>query len=392
MNRRTLLAAVGSILAAGCSQNRGGGSGERGAYSEKFGMGRKADTPVDFGFDGNNQSFDFNYGDDPDFEFNSSQVGSEARFDFRGGQQRESDSLPTPAETNKQATEYLVQARRSLIEAIEIYAGFGGEDIDLTSVSPTTESFSPYEVKSKIDNSRQPLRRAAEYATEGQKVYIVALEQTGIFLKHAVEAEVEVRSALAEYQNAMSFLYDADTTNFEAPQKRLRDHATEAQDEVDLITSETDSSALQVVDSDAQELYKAKMAQFEAVIQTFRSLEGGVAEIGSGLSSLKEGAKVYNNREYENASFDLGSALNSFSGAKRAFQTARSNAVLQSATRPGLDFVTILYQITDDLNESAEAKTNDNNERYVEYRERAIDHLRSDDRTEYMSEINQIQW
>lgn len=391
MNRRAILAAIGSILAAGCSQNKRGGE-SRGAHKSGFGIGNSADTPVDFGLKGKNQSFEFNYGDDPKFDFNKSQGGSDITFDIAGEENNKRDSLPTPSETNERATEYLVQARRTLNEAIKIYAGFGGERIDITSVTPTTESFSQYQVKSKIDNAKQPLRKATEYATEGQKVYILALEQVGIFLKHTTNAEAELQTALSEYETSMNFFYDGDTMNFDAAQKRLRDHTARVQDEVDLIRSEADSTALQVIGSDAEKLYEAKLAQFEALIQTFRSLDQGISEIGDGLADLKKGTELYTDREYQDASFDLTSATTALSSGKRAFGTARGNGVLQSEIKPGLDFATVLYRIADDLTESAEAKTDNDDERYVEYRERAVAHLQSDDRTEYMSEINKIQW
>lgn len=391
MNRRAILAAIGSILAAGCSQNKSGGE-SRGAYKSGFGIGNSADTPVDFEFKTKNQSFEFNYEDDPKFEFNKSQGGSDITFDIAGEENNKRDALPTPSETNERATEYLVQARRTLNEVINIYAGFGGERVNITSVTPTTESFSQYQVKSKIDNAKQPLRKATKYATEGQKVYILALEQIGIFLKHTTNAEAELQTALSEYETSMNFFYDGDTMNFDAAQKRLRDHTARVQDEVDLIRSEADSTALQVIGSDAEKLYEAKLAQLEALIQTFRSLDQGISEIGDGLADLKNGTKLYTDREYQDASFDLTSSTTALSSGKRAFGTARGNGVLQSEIKPGLDFVTVLYRIADDLTESAEAKTNNDYERYVEYRERAVAHLQSDDRTEHMSEINKIQW
>jgi hypothetical protein len=393
MNRRTLLTAIGSILVAGCSQSRSGRSGkEAGAYRDGFGMGRNADTPVEFGFQDNNKSFDFEYDDDVEFGFNSSRVGPDVTFDFGGKQNTKDDSLPTPAETDERATDYIVRSRDLFIEAINTYAGFGGEDIDITSVSPATESFSQYPIKSKIDNTKQLLRRGAKYATEGQKPYILALEQTGIFLKHATEAEVELRAALSEYQTSIGFLYDADTTNFDSPRKRLRDHTDEAREEIDLIRSETDSSALQVIDSDAQELYKAKLAQFDTLIQAFRSLDQGIVQVGDGMSDLKEGVELYIDRKYDDASFRCGSASTSFSSGKRRFEQAHSDDILRSEIQPGLDFATVLYQLTSDLSRSAEAMTNDNSDKYVKFREKAVAHLQSNDKTEHMREINQIQW
>lgn len=389
MNRRTVLAAIGSILAAGCSQNRGGGG--NGVYQD-IGLDNISNTRTKFEFGGENHSFDFDEMDKPEFDFNNSQLGSDVTFDFGGDQSANSDSLPTPAETNRQATEYIAQARQKLIEAIKIYAGFGGERVDITSVTPTTESFSQYRVKSKIDNTKQPLRRATEYATEGQKVYILALEQTAIFLKHVTEAEAELQTALSEYQTSMNFLYNADTTNFEAPQRRLQDHITHARGETDLIRSETDASALQVIDSEGENLYEAKLAQFDSLIQTFRSLDEGITEIGDGLSRLKEGVESYTTREYEDASFPLTTATGDLSSGRSAFESARSNGVLQSTIEPGLDFARVLYQISEDLSQSTEAKINDNDEKYVNYREKAIGHLRANNQTRYMSEINQIQW
>lgn len=392
MNRRTLLAALGSLLAAGCSQNGGGGSGEPGAYREDFGIGEQSDTPVDFGVDDSNRSDGFDYDDNPEFDFNSSQAGSGVNFDFDGDEVMEADSPQTLGEGNERATKYLVQARRALVGAIKDYAGFGGEQGDVTSVSPTTESFSQSQVNSKIRTTKQPLRKAAKYATERQKVYIAALEQTGIFLKHATEIEIELRSALSEYQTSMGFLYDADTTNYEPARRRLRNHTTEAREELDLINSETDSSALQIIGSDAPDFYSAKIDQFDTLIEVFDSLSRGIRQVGIGLADLKEGVKLYNDREYENASFDLSSSLRSFSTGKGAFEAARGTADLESVMKPGFGFVTVLYQLTEDLSRSAEAKTNYDDEDYVKYREKAVTHLKSDDRTRYMSEINKIQW
>lgn len=392
MNRRTVLAAIGSTLAAGCSQSGVGGAGETGMYRD-IGINNTAGTPVEFDLGNNsNQPINIDGEDIPEFDFNSSQLGSDVTFDFGDENNANSDSLPPLTETNNQATEYIIQARQNLTEAIKIYASFGGERIDITSVTPTTESFSQYRIQARIDNISQPLRKAVETATKRQKVYILALEQTAIFLKHATEAEAQLQAAFSEYQSCMSFLYEGDTTNFEAPLRRLQDHTARAQEEIDLIRSETDSTALQVIDASADNLYEAKLAQFSTLIQTFQLLHNAISETGDGLAKLKEGVMYYTNKKYEDALFALITASSDLSSGKYAFEDARSNGVLQSATKPGIDFVTVLYQISIDLKRSSEAKTNDNNEKYVDYREKAIAHLRSDKRTKYMSEISRIQW
>jgi hypothetical protein len=390
MKRRNFLAVAGSLFGAGCSQSR---SGRPDIYKEDLGVESENSTQFEFDFGGQDSSFDFeNNRSKFNFDFNNSQANSNDAFDFSEGVHQESDPLPTPAETNKKATEAMAKARQYLLKAIQIYAGFGDAQVDMTAVTPQTDSFSQYRINSKIRRAKQLLLRAANNATEGQKPHISALEQVKIFLKHATRAEIALQTALSGYRASMEYLYDGDTTNFEAPQKRMDKAVSNAKSEVEFFKDKTDISSMQVIDSDARHLYMAKSAQFESLIEAFNHLDEGITNLSDGLEDLNKGVKDYLSRNYRDASFRFIPAITEFRGGKAKFSSVQGNGVLVSATESGLDFISVLYEIANDIQKSAEARVNHNNQKYTEYREQAITHLRSDDRTQYMSEINRIQW
>jgi exonuclease VII small subunit len=392
MKRRTMLLTVGSIFAAGCSQGNPRHGNGQGVYQEGKGVGTINQPDYDFGNISGGEEFDIDEIEN-EFDFNSSQIGSDVTFEF--GEDAKSDNkeqLPTPAKSNEQAAKHLQKGRQNILEAISTYASFGGSDYDITAVSPTTDSFSLPRIQSKIRRTRSPLLKASRSATEGQKVLILALEQVGIFLKHTARADDTLQEALSEYHTAIDYLENGDTTNVDPALDRLNKRLKEAQEYIDVINSETDSTSMQIIESDAQEMYEVKLSQLETIVDSLTSLRNAAEDITDGLAELKRGVDEYISRKYDNAEFQLTSAASSLQIGLSSIKNIQSEKVLQNVTRSTLSFASIIYQISYDLQQSAQAKLNHNEDAYSKYRERAIEHLRSDERTQYMQEINQIQW
>lgn len=387
-----MIISVSSFLAAGCSQGGPRHGNGQGVYQEGKGVGT-VDEP-NFNFSNIAEDHEFEIGEiEGKFDFNSSQLDSEATFDFgEGGGSDSREKLPTPSKSDEQASKYLREAREKLLDAIKIYASFGGVDYDITTVSPATDSFSLSRIQSKIRQTQTPLLKASRSATEGQKVLILALEQVGIFLKHAARSEVALQNALSEYHTAIDYLEDGDTTNVGSATGRLNKQLSKAEEHRDLIKSESDSTSMQIIGPNAQEMYEAKMSQIDTLTGSFTSLVDAIVEIRDGLSELKEGVDLYTNRQYDNAEFQLGLAASSLQIGHSTIQNVRSDGVLQDATISSQQFSNILYRISDDLHQSAKAKLDHDDDAYTKYREQAIEHLKSDDRTRYMQEINRIQW
>jgi hypothetical protein len=386
-----MLLTAGSIFLAGCSGNPSHGNGQ-GVYQGGRGVGSLNEP--EFNFSNIADRHDFDIGQiERDFDFNSSQLGSDVTFDFgEDGNRDDREQLPTPAKSNKQAAKHLQKARQNLVEAIDIYASFGGAEADITSVSPTTESFSLSQIQNEIQRTRKPLVEASKSATEGQKVWILALEQVGIFLKHAAQADAALQNALSEYHTAIGYLEDGNTTTVDSPITRQDKKVSDANEAVDIIQSETDGTSMQIIHPNVQDMYEAKITQLETLIDSFRSLSNAVEDISDGLAELERGVSMYADREYDGSEFRLDSAAFSLQKGRDDIKSIRSDGILYDATAPGFDLANTLYKISNNLQQSAQAKLNYNDDAYTKYREQAIEHLESDKRTRYMQEINQIQW
>lgn len=377
MRRRAFLATAGSLLTAGCGALTGGGGGRnRRVNPDKLyasDRGVELQNRSDVSFSGMNESeFDF---EDIDFDFNETALDGEFQqreWDFG---QREEDR-PTP--TNERAVAEIRTALEKLGEAWDIYRRFAGRDASLLEVTPATEEIRAINVRGKVREAKGPLEAAAEHATGDGRVIVLGLQQIGVFLVQAAEADQALRDAYEEFVWATERLYAENTTQAQSAAFRLEDLVEEARAPYERL-GDVESSTARLFEPLTADRLSEKIRRIESGIDAHETFVDGIHRAIDGLEHLQDGVPAYERREYEEAASTLLRARSDFGIATFSFEPYRPVPGITAKSQEVADVMRTLEAGTKALERSARGKVEDERLQYFEAQREAEKRFKSNE-------------
>jgi len=384
MRRREFLAAAGTTLGAGCmSMIRGGDPRQSGPGAHLEGHLGTDNFTSNFSFEvgegGNFEGFDF---EDADFEFNESAFDAEFEDSFDDGEEK------TPIETNERATELLRKGMVAIHETYTTYVGYVGPDATLLQVDSTVANFNHAKIIRLAREAREPLEEATEYATEGQRELVLGLVQVTVFLEEMARVRDTLIDAFDRFSWATERLYAESTTRAQQAARKVDTLATDAESRYETIEEELDREAVQIYQP-VGEVYSAKMRRVGKELRAFSNGAGSITSIADGIERFQESMRSFDRDEYRDAARSFGLAASTFNSAQwglRNFGNA-DNELGRTSTKLDRARAT-LAAASEALRDAAQARVEDNRQRFFEKEREAKEIIEANDTVREMSTPN----
>jgi len=397
MRRRDLLATAGTLLTAGCGSLLGGNQGgprQSGPSDELYesdvvdGIDGEVDTNVG-NIGANVSSVDTNINVTSIDTNVTSNINTSIDTNIDTSFGNDDSGTATPA--SEEAEQIVADATAALNEAVSVYTSFGGEDAGLMDVDATTADFQKISVRSNVREALELLDEALDAdPTPGQIVNIAALEQVGVFLSNAAEAQYALVRAYDRLQFASERFYNESLTQMEFANAEMDEYTNEAVDALNRLRRETDQDAMQVLSSVSEEVYRRKEQRLQDQTDAFSDFYGGLRSMRRGLEDMQDGVPAYLAERYEDAANDFLSASASFGIGASSFTLLPGADPLRPKADELFGVATVLEQAAEDLHRSAEAQVEDDRLQFFEARRAAEDHIESNDIVRDMSTMRDI--
>ncbi|MFB6143206.1 MAG: hypothetical protein ABEJ30_07680 [Halorientalis sp.] len=330
MRRRSLLATAGSVLLAGCGRLERATTGAVEAIEGEQRIPPDVQPVDDIGIQGDigiDDSIDIRPVDDIGID-RRVEIADDIGIPEGAGPEDDPelqgpglDSNGEPIETNPRAADLIQRARDELSEAMDVYASYDGRNPTITDVNPTVERFNSGRVITELNQARQYLQRAEQFATMGQETMIMALGQCATFLENAAIAEEELNAAYDKFQFARERLFNGQYTQSTRARRRMRQHCREARTALRTMRETTEMAMMNAYDQISMEEYQGKLHQISTALDIFSSYKRGLRLLARGLRDIDTGATKYSNGNYSRAVDFISSALQDFRAARLEFSS-----------------------------------------------------------------------
>lgn len=394
MRRRAFLATAGTILTAGCGALTGGNGGDsggtdgQGLHSGDIGLsgGDIGEDEIDTGEIGNNSNFSDIDIDTSEIggDINNSEIDTNIDIDL-------SDDGETATPENQEATRHIAHARESLINAHNTYTSQAeGRRAQIPGIKPTTESFTWVGIRRDVQNALDSLEDAAEYASGGQAVNVLALEQVGYFLLLSAKADAKLIDAYKHFEFSVARLFNESLTQAEIARKEMNDDWREARDIYQELTDKINEQSMVAFSQLNERLYERKIRQLDSGVAAFMDFRDGLKTTQDGVSRAQLGVDAYLSDNYEDAKDEFTRASAEFAVASTSFSFVSNDTGLMPRANEINATVTTMEQASEDLRRSSGGKVDDERLIYFEAKRAAEEHIESNETVKNMPTFRNI--
>ncbi|WP_136717465.1 hypothetical protein [Halorientalis salina] len=287
MRRRTILATVGALFSAGCSEivpppQTTVTDGAPGSATDETATGT---VPTD-----TLQTTD----------------GSEPTTD-----QHTDTATDTPSESEREVAGAIETARGHLAESLSGYLAFAETSeptlLDVTAATDVSVS----NVTSPASDARQVLNGAPSYVDED----VERLSGVADFLTTAIRCQSNLEGTYSKFEFVHGRLYAEQFATLPDQLSQLRDRRDTAESHLETLRSETDRADMQAFDALSEDDYDRKVEQLQREVTAFGTLANTVETIADGLEAFIDGNDEFTDEDYD-------SAAELYSTATRTFGTA----------------------------------------------------------------------
>jgi hypothetical protein len=327
MRRRTILATVGALFSAGCSEivpppQTTVTDGAPGSATDETATGT---VPTD-----TLQTTD----------------GSEQTTD--GPTDTATD---TPSETEREVADAIETAHGHLTDSLSGYLAFAEtSDPTLLDVTAAT-NVSVSNVTSPASDARQVLDGAPRYVDED----VERLSGVADFLTSAIRCQSNLEGAYSKFEFVHGRLYAQQFATLPDQLSQLRERRDTAERHLEALQSETERTDMQAFDPLSEDDYDRKVEQLQREVTAFDTLADTVETVVDGLEAFIDGNDDFTDEDYDSAAEFYATATQSFSTANDALTALDTPESLASTVSELVSVTNALATGAHDLADAASA-------------------------------------
>lgn len=379
VSRRTLLAAAGTILFAGCGGNGGGNEDSLGTrYVQTTESATATATPTQT----TAEPVDINIE-------TRTETATERRTDRETATRQETATQETTDTPTAGPEDLMNAARESIRDAVEEFWSHGTDTETLVSVTAASVDFDEQPVLDELSTARDHLDEAELYGTVDQE-QIENHRTFAMFVEWLANTQVQVIECYQRLQEVTDLLYGEELAEAGGARARFDSAVREARNQFDGFQERTRDGNTTAMDIVSRDDYSEKVDQWETEVTGFEELSNPIQKTRDGLESFAAGVDSYTRGDYQSAESEFLGSNNDFQLATTTLRSYDAPPAITGTVGEFRNFVQQLEDGTGYLLESASAaRQGDEDERTESLRD-GIDALRQSVRVRDLPSYQQL--